>query len=59
MSNNLHPTVPVLGIADKVAVTTPPKRRLAEGMVHVPSEIVKVTAVPAVPSVGGGLELHQ
>jgi hypothetical protein len=54
-SDYLHPTVPVLGVADSVAVTTPPKRRLAEGIVHVPSEIVKVVAVPALPSVGGSL----
>lgn len=49
----LHPTVPVLGVADKVAVMAPPNIRLADGIVHVPSAIVKDVAVPALPSVGG------
>jgi hypothetical protein len=55
----LHPTVPVLGVADKVAVMAPPNIRLADGIVHVPSAIVKVVAVPALPSVGGALGLGQ
>lgn len=38
---------------------TPPNIKPAEGIVHVPSEIVKVVAVPALPSVGGALRHDQ
>lgn len=49
-----HPTVPVFGMVDRVAVIAPPNKRLAVGIVHVASAIVNVVAVPALPSVGGG-----
>ena len=52
---NLHPTAPVFGVVDKLAEIAPPNIRPVDGIVHVPSEIVKVVAVPALPSVGGAL----
>lgn len=54
-----HPTVPVFGVVDSVAVIAPPNKRLAVGIVHVASAIVNVVAVPALPSVGGALTCHQ
>jgi hypothetical protein len=56
---NLHPTAPVFGVADKVAEMAPPNIKPADGIVHVPSEIVNVVAVPALPSVGGALRYDQ
>lgn len=49
-----HPTVPVFGVVDSVAVIAPPNNKLAGGIVHVASAIVNGVAVPALPSVGGG-----
>ena len=56
---NLHPTAPVFGVVDKLAEIAPPNIRPVDGIVHVPSEIVKVVAVPALPSVGGALRHNE
>jgi hypothetical protein len=49
--------VPAFGVAVKVAVIAPPNERPTVGMVHWPSVIVNVVAVPALPSVGGSLRM--
>lgn len=52
---NLHPTVPVLGVAVKLAVKAPPNCSPVLGIVHWASVTLKETVVPALPSVGGGV----
>lgn len=59
VKQNSHPTAPVFGVVNKFAEMAPPNIRPADGIVHVPSEIVKAVAVPALPSVGGALESDQ
>lgn len=49
--------MPAFGVAVKVAVIAPPNERPTVGMVHWPSVIVNVVAVPALPSVGGSLRM--
>lgn len=56
---NLQPTVPDFGVVAKVAEMAPPNIKPADGIVHLPSEIEKVVAVPALPSVGGALRHNQ
>jgi hypothetical protein len=54
MNQYLQPTVPVFGVAERVAVIAPPNASSTGGIVHVASAMVNVVAVPALPSVGGG-----
>lgn len=61
---NLHPGVPVLGDAVRVAVKAPYDCSPVVGIVHWASVTLNETDVPAVPSVGGALEpvsihIHQ
>ena len=54
---HLQPRVPAFGVAVRVAVIAPPNERPTVGMVHWPSVMVNVVAVPALPSVGGSLRM--